>query len=90
MIEFNENTQFLEEALRELMENPDQPRKIALAYINNEGVNLSYKSCTYADLQQIGQELINEGTLRLVALNEERMQQIRDEAEAESNDSDEA
>lgn len=89
MIEFNENTRFLEGALRDLLENPDQPRKIALAYINSEGVNLSYKSCTYSDLQQIGQELINEGMMRLGTLNEDRMQQIRDEAEAEDN-SDEA
>lgn len=88
MIEFNENTRFLEAALRELMENPDRPRKIALVYINSEGVNISYKSCTYADLQQMGQELINEGTLRLVALNKEKMQQIRDEAEAEENSDD--
>lgn len=89
MIEHNENTQFLEAALRDLMENPNQPRKIALVYINSEGVNLSYKSCTYSDLQQMGLELIDEGMMRLIALNEERMQRIRDEAEADDT-SDEA
>lgn len=83
MFESNENTQFLEAALRELMQNPDQPRKIALVYINSEGVNLSYKSCTYSDLQYMGQELVNEGTLKLVALSEDRLQKLRDEAEAE-------
>lgn len=81
MIEFNENNEFLEAVLRELMENPDQPRKIAVLYINGEGVNIRYKSCNYVDLQQMGQELINEGTLRLIALNEDKMQRIRDEAE---------
>lgn len=77
----SEALEFLEAALRELMTNPDQPRKIVLAYINDEGVSISYKSCNYQDLQLIGQECINEGTMRLIALNEDRLQQLRDEAD---------
>lgn len=80
MIENSETTQFLEAVLRTLLGGEVQTRKIVLAYIDNDfKVGISYLNCNYAELQQVGQELINEGMIRLIALEDERIQKIRDE-----------
>lgn len=71
--------EFLEAALKDLMTNPNKPSKVVLAYIDEEGVSISYKSCNYADLQRVGLECINEGTMRLIALNEDRLEHFRNE-----------
>lgn len=82
MIEDTELTRFLEAALKSLFEDKEQPCKVVLAYITKEGVNMSYKNCSYMDLQYIGQELINHGLLRFIAYNDDKMQRFREEANA--------
>ncbi len=72
--------EFLEAALRDTLEQ--NPQKIVVAYLNaDDGVTFSYHQCSYADLQHIGQEIMNEGTLRLIANSEERLQELKDEDE---------
>lgn len=74
--------EFLEAALRDTIEF--NPKKVVVSYIDeNDGIVLSYSRCGYADLQRIGQEFINEGTLMLIAQNEERIEQLKEELEEE-------
>lgn len=47
------------------------------------GVTLAYFDCAYDDLQHIGMEMINEGTLQLIARNADTIHEIMDEYEEE-------
>lgn len=74
--------EFLEAALKDSMEH--KPKRVVVAYLDEDNeVTFSYHQCSYADLQHIGQEMINEGTMRLIANSEERMQELKDEEEPE-------
>lgn len=82
-----EQQEFLEKALQHMVNRSPIPHKIVVAWIDqNDGVGFSYLNCNYSDLQHIGQEMINEGTMRLIAQNRPRMEEL--EAETESEDSD--
>jgi len=77
--------EFLEEALKDTLEK--NPKKVVVAYLDDDnGVTFSYHQCSYADLQHIGQEMINEGTLRLIAYNEDRIKELQEEMEEEDDD----
>ena len=70
--------EFLEATLKDTLEN--SPKKVVVAYLDDDNdVTFSYHQCSYTDLQHIGQEMINEGTLRLVANSEDRLQELKDE-----------
>lgn len=70
--------EFLEAAVRCTIEK--NPEKVVFAYLNGDGsVGFSYYGCTYAELQNIGQELINEGMLRLIAASENKIKRLKDE-----------
>lgn len=72
--------EFLEAALKDTLEN--NPKKVVVAYLDDDNsVTFSYHQCSYADLQHIGQEMMNEGTLRLIANSEDRLQELKDEEE---------
>lgn len=72
--------EFLEAALKDTLEH--NPKRVVVAYLDEDNeVTFSYHQCSYADLQHIGQEMINEGTMRLIANSEERMQELKDEEE---------
>ena len=86
MFEDQDLVEFLERSVKRILEN--SPKKVITAYIDsNNGVTFTYKHCTYADLQHVGQELINEGIMNLVAQNKDHLEEL--EAEAESDDEDE-
>lgn len=74
--------EFLEAALQDTLEA--NPKKVVIAYLDEDGsTHISYCRCSYEDLQHMGMELINEGTMRLIANNEDRMQELKDEDETE-------
>lgn len=54
--------EFLEAALKDALES--NPQKIVVAFLSDDGVTVSYHKCNYADLQRIGQEVMNEGMFR--------------------------
>ncbi len=77
--------EFLEAAVGDVMKK--DPKKIVVAYLDDEDATaINYYRCTYADLQHIGQELINEGTIRLVAANEDRIRELRDSTREEGGE----
>lgn len=70
--------EFLEAVLKDTLES--SPKEVVVAYLDDNGdVKIAYHKCNYADLQHIGQEILNEGIMRLIAKNEDRMQELRDE-----------
>lgn len=74
--------EFLEAALKDTLEN--NPKKVVVAYLDDDNsVTISYHQCSYADLQHIGQEMMNEGTLRLIANSEDRLQELKDEEDGD-------
>lgn len=76
---------FLEDSLKDAIEN--NPKKVIVAYLDkDDAVVFSYNQCNYRDLQHIGQELINEGTLRLISESEDRIEEFKNEPEQEQND----
>ena len=88
MFEDQELTEFLERSVKRILEQA--PKKVITAYIDSDNaVTFTYKHCNYADLQHVGQELINEGIINLVALNRDHIEQIEAEAESDEEDSDE-
>lgn len=79
--------EFLEKALQHMVDRSPIPERIVIAWLDETfSVGFSYLNCNYADLQHIGQEMINKGTMRLIAQNRPRMEEL--EAETESDDSD--
>lgn len=77
-----EQLEFLEYAVRDLMEQEKIPKRIVIAYMNeDDSVTFSYHKCNYSHLQKIGQEMINEGTLQLVAENKDRIKEFEKDLE---------
>ncbi len=77
--------EFLEFKVKDILEQ--KPKKIAIAYLSEDNtITLSYRQCTYVDLQRIGQEMINEGTLHLIAGSKNRIESLIDEYDSESSD----
>lgn len=75
---------FLEAALKDTMNH--NPEKVIVAYLDsNDAVTFSYNQCNYRDLQHIGQEMINEGMLRLIAESEDHIEELRNELEEDFN-----
>lgn len=70
--------EFLEAALKDTLEN--NPKKVVVAYLDDNGdVTISYHQCNYADLQHIGQEVLNEGIMVLIAKNKDRLKELQNE-----------
>ena len=85
MFEDIELAEFLEGSVKRILENT--PKKVIVAYIDSDNVvTFTYKHCNYADLQHVGQELINEGIMNLVALNRDHLEQLEAEAEEDSDE----
>lgn len=85
MIENTELNKFLEEALELVIK--EQPSKLVIARLDsNNAISFSYYNCGYVDLQRAGQEMINEGLMRLLAASEFHMQQLKDELEEDTNE----
>lgn len=81
-MEDQEQLEFLESAVRDFMEQEKMPKRIVLAYMDEDNsVTFSYHQCNYSDLQRIGQEMINESILRLVAGNKDRIKEIEEDLE---------
>lgn len=73
---------FLEDSLREIIEC--NQRKVVVAYLDsNDAVHFGYYECNHFDLQRIGQEMINEGMLRLIAGSEDRIEKFKNPAEGD-------
>lgn len=78
-----EEAEFLEEALKGVLENPCKNKKIVLCFLDDNGdVEFSYRKCSYADLQHIGQEMINEGMLQLIAAEHNKIKRLIEEDES--------